>query len=329
MSGRACFNQAPMKLFQPFAAVLMLAGACSGADTNEPADGGNSGVNVDGAVKDAAADPAEDASNEDPEGGSAQDAVSLPEDAAGSESEASLPTLGMPEPNAGFDYQLGGAYAPSPGVRIVSRDRNEATAPGLYNICYVNGYQAQENEASFWLDQHPDLVLRDGSGKPVIDPDWNEMLLDITTAAKRQELAMIVGGFIEGCASAGFDAVEIDNLDTYTRSGGRISEDDAVAFMQMLAQIAHAHGLAIAQKNSAELVGRKGEMGTDFVVAEECNRYSECGDYTAAYGDAVLVIEYRRQDFDKGCKDFPQLSIVLRDRDLVPAGAAGYVYAGC
>ena len=67
-------------------------------------------------------------------------------------------------------------------------------------------------------------------------------------------------------------------------------------------------------------------MGTDFAVAEECNRYHECDAYTTAYGDHVLVIEYRRRDFDAGCAAYPNLSIVLRDLDLVPEGKKGYVY---
>jgi hypothetical protein len=87
--------------------------------------------------------------------------------------------------------------------------------------------------------------------------------------------------------------------------------------------------LAIAQKNSAEIVSRRDEMGTDFVVAEECNRWDECQDYIDAYGDVVLVIKYRAMDFDAGCADFPQLSVVLRDLDLVPAGSGGYVYDAC
>jgi hypothetical protein len=99
--------------------------------------------------------------------------------------------------------------------------------------------------------------------------------------------------------------------------------------MRLFADAAHAHALPAAQKNAAELVGRRTDMATDFVVAEECNRYSECGDYTAAYGDHVLVIEYRQQNFDAGCAAFPQLSIVLRDRNLLTAGAAGYVFADC
>jgi len=43
----------------------------------------------------------------------------------------------------------------------------------------------------------------------------------------------------------------------------------------------------------------------------------------------VLVVEYRRSDFEAGCADFPQLSIVLRDLELVTPGSAGYVYDGC
>jgi len=237
--------------------------------------------------------------------------------------------LRLPPPNAGFDYQLGGAYPPPAGVAVVSRDRTEAPAPGLYNICYVNGFQIQPGERVWWTVNHPDLILRDKDGKPVIDPDWDETMLDPTTPERRAGLAEVIGGWIATCAADGFDAVEIDNLDTFTRSHGLISEEDAVAQMRLFADAAHAVGLPIAQKNSAEIVGRAGEMGTDFAIAEECDRYHECEVYTAGYGDHVLVIEYRRRDFDAGCAAYPNLSIVLRDLDLVPKGEKGYVFRVC
>ncbi len=41
------------------------------------------------------------------------------------------------------------------------------------------------------------------------------------------------------------------------------------------------------------------------------------------------MIEYRRSDFDAGCRDFPDLSIVLRDLLLTGPGSASYVYDGC
>jgi hypothetical protein len=239
------------------------------------------------------------------------------------------PTFTLPTPNEGLDYQLGGGYEPPAGVTIVSRDRNDVGVVGLYNICYVNGFQIQPDEEAFWLDEHPDLVLRDGNGDPVIDADWDEMLIDTSTQAKRDAVLDIVTDWIEQCRADGFAAIEIDNLDSYNRSQGLLTEDNNVAMMAAFSFRAHTISLASAQKNSAELVARRAEMLTDFVVAEECNRYDECDVYTAAYGDQVYVIEYRQEDFDAGCADFPGLSIVLRDRNLVTPSQAAYVYAGC
>lgn len=237
--------------------------------------------------------------------------------------------LALPPVNGKFDYQLGGAYTPPAGTVIVTRDRADAIAPSLYNICYVNGFQIQAGETSWWMTNHPDLMLRDSGGNLVIDTQWNEVLIDVSTPAKRAEVAAIIGGWIDGCKASGFDAVEIDNLDSYSRSGGLLTQDDDVAAMGLFSAAAHTDGLAIAQKNAVEFVPRKAELGSDFVTAEECDRYSECDGYTAGYGDHVLIIEYRMQDFTTGCTAYPNLSIVLRDVDLVPAGTTGYVYDAC
>jgi hypothetical protein len=236
-------------------------------------------------------------------------------------------TVALPPPNGPFDYQLGGAYSPPAGVTIVSRDRADAPAPGLYNICYINGLQVQPGEEGDW---EPDLILRDSNGDPVVDPDWDEWLLDVSTSDKRARIAAVVGGWIRGCATNGFAAVEIDNLDSYSRSGGRITVGDAVAYMVLLSGAAHQVGLAIAQKNSTEILDRRTEMGTDFAVAEECSRYDECGDYVSAYGQRVVMIEYRDSDFAKGCTAYGAThSIVRRDVKLVTPSLPGYVYGGC
>ncbi|MCY0987087.1 endo alpha-1,4 polygalactosaminidase [Nannocystis sp. ILAH1] len=270
----------------------------------------------------------------DPTGQTVTGTTDDPGTSTGPTSETTDGTTGavealLPPPDGEFDYQLGESYDPPMGVTIVSRDRNAAPAPGLYNICYVNGFQVQPDEEDFWLDDHPDLVLRDGMGNPVIDQDWDEMLLDTSTPEKRAALAEIVGGWIAACGTDGFDAIEIDNLDSYSRSKKLLTQDDAVAYMALLSAAAHAENLAIAQKNSTELLDRKEEMGTDFAVAEECNTYEECGDYIGAYGDAVLMIEYVEADFTTGCEQYPQMSIVLRDLDLVAPGSPGYVREAC
>ncbi len=250
-------------------------------------------------------------------------------DSGGPRIDAGDSELVLPPANGSLDYQLGGAYDPPAGVVVVSRDRNATPAAGIYNICYVNGFQTQPDERDFWLNDHPDLVLRDEGGNPVIDPDWDEIILDVTTPAKRTALADIVGGWIDGCADDGFDAIEIDNLDTYSRSGGRVSQDNAIAFMRLLSDRAHARSMPIAQKNSAEVLDRRSDMATDFAVVEECNRFNECGDFTAVYGNQIYVIEYRQQDFDAGCTSFPDVSIVLRDLNLVTPANGAYVYDGC
>jgi hypothetical protein len=238
-------------------------------------------------------------------------------------------TIKLPPVNAKLDYQLGGAYTPPAGVQVVSRDREAPIAQGLYNICYINGFQIQPQELTMWQQQHPDLILKGSNGQPVIDADWNEALVDVSTAKKRTDLSAIVGGWIDGCAAAGYNAIEIDNLDSYSRSTGKLTESNCVEAMKLFSDRAHAKGLAIAQKNSSELVPRKAEMGTDFVVAEECNTYNECQTYRDAYGDNVFVIEYVRASFTKGCSQFPNLSIILRDRNLVMPGNGAYVYDGC
>jgi hypothetical protein len=236
-------------------------------------------------------------------------------------------SLQLPPVNGSLDYQLGGAYDPPSGVNVVSRDRNDAIASGIYNVCYVNGYQVQRGEENLWGD----LILKDKDGNEVIDPDWQEKLVDISTADKRAAAAELVGSWIDKCKKDGFAAVEIDNLDSYSRApAGLLTQDDAVDFMKLLSARAHKNGLAIAQKNSSELLPRHTEMGTDFSVAEECSRYDECQDYIDVYGKAVLMIEYRQADFDKGCAAFGSThAIVLRDLDLVPKGQGAYVFDDC
>ncbi|HEY4238925.1 MAG TPA: endo alpha-1,4 polygalactosaminidase [Kofleriaceae bacterium] len=242
-------------------------------------------------------------------------------DASPADSSAAVAT---PPPNAMADYQLGGDYDPPSGVTVVSRDRTDSPAAGLFNICYINGFQIQPGEESTWTG----LILED-NGAPVVDPDWDEDLIDVSTPAKRAAVAAIIGGWIDGCRANNFDAIEIDNLDSYSRSHDLLTADDNVAAMSLFSARAHAAGLAIAQKNSAELVPRRADLGTDFAVAEECDHYDECDSYTAGYADDVIVIEYERADFTTGCSAYPQLSIILRDRDLVTPSDSAYVYDGC
>ncbi|WP_103535693.1 endo alpha-1,4 polygalactosaminidase [Streptomyces sp. SM11] len=251
--------------------------------------------------------------------------------ATGSTAEAA-PEATPPTANVSFDYQIGGAYTRPAGVGAVSRDRGDRPAEGLYNICYVNAFQTQPDALGWWRKNHPDLLLRDGDGDgdTVNDEAWDEVLLDTSTAGGRTRLADIVGGWIDGCSESGFQAVEPDNLDSFERSGGLLTRAHNAAFAKLLADRAHAAGLAISQKNTADLLEQRGESGFDFAVAEECGRYDECADYASAFDDRVFVVEYTDGDFAKACSSVgAKVSVVRRDLHVRPAGQPGYVFRTC
>ncbi|WP_380170405.1 endo alpha-1,4 polygalactosaminidase [Kineococcus sp. DHX-1] len=239
-----------------------------------------------------------------------------------------------PPAGAVADYQLGGAYEPADDVRVVVRDRTAEPAAGLYSVCYVNAFQTQPQETGEWLRDHPDLLLR-VDGDVVQDPGWpGEFLLDTTTPDKRAALAEVVGAWIDGCADAGFQAVEADNLDSATRSDGVLTMADAYAYSALLSARAHARGLAYAQKNAAGTTAEQARAaGFDFAVAESCQVYAECGDYTDVHGDRVLEVEYAddgREPFEEACAARGgEVSVVYRDRELLPRGVPGYEFDHC
>lgn len=244
-----------------------------------------------------------------------------------------------PLPEGGFDYQLGGSYPSPEGVTTVVRDSSAEPEPGLYSVCYVNGFQTQPGELDRWLEEAPDLLLRDADGELVEDPGWpDELLLDTSTPEGREQIAVILSATVDRCADAGFDAVEFDNLDSHLRSGGLLTVDDNLALATELVVLAHDRGLDAAQKNAAEEAERGGdEAGFDFAVVESCAAWSECAEYTDAYGpDNVLAVEYPEDledaglTFDEVCGDsaVPPRT-VLRDLELVAADAPGYVYDTC
>lgn len=249
-----------------------------------------------------------------------------------------------PPGNAKFDYQIGGDYPLPAGVAVVSRDWFAGTAPaGAYGICYVNAFQTQANEPDVdrpdEKDNWPaDLVLT-ALGD---DPNWDgEYLIDLSTAEKRAAAAAWVKPMTQTCKDKGFQAVEFDNLDSWTRFSESplaaqppFGKAEALAYAALLVADAHAAGLAAGQKNTAELTAAeaRSQVGFDFAVAEECGRWKECGAYRAVYGQLVFVIEYRKKDFKKDCSNKKlkrNISVILRDVNVTQPGSKTYKYRAC
>ncbi|MFF9351357.1 endo alpha-1,4 polygalactosaminidase [Streptomyces sp. NPDC014734] len=257
-------------------------------------------------------------------------AKSTAEPPSGSPAKAPSGSAGvvLPPVHAGFDYQLGEPYTPPAGVSVVARDHTQPPAPGIYNICYINAFQAQPGAEKEW---DTDLLLRDEAGGVVMDEEWGEAMLDVRTAAKRERIARKVNTWTDTCATKGYKAIDPDNYDSYARAPrGLLTADDAKAFLSLLADHAHAKGLAVGQKNTAELAPARRDVGADFAVVEECGQYDECGDYTDAFGDHVVVIEYTEQGMERACEGWgDRISVVRRDLDLVARGQDGYHRETC
>jgi len=230
------------------------------------------------------------------------------------------PTVERPPAGAGFDYQLGGDAPLPDGVAVVVRDWFAGSAvPGVYSICYVNAFQTQPPDDADRPDERegwPAEVVSDAE-----DAAWpGEFAIDLSSAERRAAAAAHVVTMIDECAAKGFQAVEFDNLDSYTRFP-ELGFDVPEAIEYAAALVAHAHsrGLAAGQKNAVEIAAQaRSSAGFDFVVAEECGAYDECDGYVAVYGDAVLAIEYTEEGFAAACATLhPRSSVIFRDVNLV------------
>ncbi|MEU1513485.1 endo alpha-1,4 polygalactosaminidase [Streptomyces sp. NPDC005811] len=247
--------------------------------------------------------------------------------ASASTSAAAVAAVTLPPKHVPWDYQIGGAYPPPAGVKVVSRSHESAPAPGVYTICNINAFQAQQGAEGDW---DADLLLRDADGKVVYDEDWDEAVLDIRTDAKRRRIAAELNTWIDGCAAKGYRAVEPDNYDSFTRFPSYLRAGQAEALMKLLAAHAHADGLAVAQKNTVELVADRAAVGLDFAIVEECADYDECGAFAEAFDDNVLVVEYTAKGLARACSGWGgTLAVVRRDEEVVPEGSDGYVRGTC
>ena len=216
----------------------------------------------------------------------------------------------------------------SPSTSSASRTRRRRTSPwssatrrrhpepGVYSVCYVNAFQTQPGET---VD--PGLLVQ-------ADPGWpDEFLLD---TAQRGPLTDRVAAVLERCDAAGFDAVELDNLDSWTRSGGRLDQADTLAIATAVVDAAHGRGLAVGQKNTPQLTADQvAEVGFDFAVAEECHEYDECAAYTGLYGDQVIDVEYGGSLADICADPDRPVMTTLRDRELTAPGSPGHVSEHC
>jgi len=86
---------------------------------------------------------------------------------------------------------------------------------------------------------------------------------------------------ISMCARKGFDAVELDDIDSFSpasTTGFYLTPGDAQNYLAFAFSLIHSHGMTALWKNSPRLA-RWGARYADGAVVEECFVYHECGSW--------------------------------------------------
>lgn len=196
----------------------------------------------------------------------------------------------------------GGGEDDATGVDLVIVDLDDTDLISTYKaagqtvICYVSVGTLEPFRADCIANETAWMAVAVGDMA-----DWDEEWLDIT---QLDALADLMTPRFERAAQYGCDGIEPDNTDCYDNSDcyGKIESTSGSKSAALTAQIAYnqwqittAHnlGLAIALKNSLDLVSTM-HSDYDFAINEACQRYSEC-DMLSPFvsdGKAILNAEY-------------------------------------
>ncbi|WP_420113949.1 endo alpha-1,4 polygalactosaminidase [Pseudactinotalea sp.] len=236
-----------------------------------------------------------------------------------------------PPPGVGFDYQLGGDYPLPDGAGLVVRQWSGGeAAAGAYSVCYVNAFQTEAEPG------HPDSATNWPDGlvlERLEDPEWpGEHPINIDSDQLRRTAVEFIQQRFTECQAQGFDAVELDNLDTFTRyPDAPFDRDDAIAYARLLVAEAADLGLAVGQKNTPELLDvARTEIGFEFAIVEQCGEYDECQQFVDTYGGRVFDVEYTDTGLVAACEVIGEVAgVVQRDLDLVAPSEVGYLHETC
>jgi hypothetical protein len=161
---------------------------------------------------------------------------------------------------------------------------------GRHVVCYVDvgTWEKYRGDAS----QYPASII----GKPLPGYRTTERFVDIRAI---NLLGPILENRFQTCKQKGFDAVEPDNIDTYTytptlkKTGFPLTAQDELNFIQWFTSQVHALGMGVLQKNDPDQTGQvSGEF--DFALLEQCVQYGFCNKFQVyhATGRAVFDTEY-------------------------------------
>lgn len=198
----------------------------------------------------------------------------------------------QPEPGLTWQIQFVDALDTSVDADVYFIDLFDTTVETISSlqqdgrrvVCYISAGTYEDWRPD--TNAFPDSVV----GNPL--GDWpGEQWLDIS---KLKILGPIMENRIGLAAEKGCDAVDTDNVDSYTQDTGfSITPKEQIVYNKFLAKTAHGRDLAIGLKNDVDQIDELVDS-FDFAVNEECFYYNECEklDPFIGNGKAVFNIEY-------------------------------------
>jgi hypothetical protein len=196
-----------------------------------------------------------------------------------------------------IDFQTDGACTGGTITQENGAAVNAIHAAGGQAICYIDAGGAESFRPDFPAYQTFNADCGGCLfGRP-IGGFRNEFWLNINNEqGQRTFILGQIGSRLNRCVANGFDGVEMDVVDAWSnRTGLTISGDTQLLFNTALANLAHSKGLTVALKNDVEQVPDLAPY-FDFAINEQCEQYSECGNYTTYFanaGKAVFQVEYK------------------------------------
>ena len=125
--------------------------------------------------------------------------------------------------------------------------------------------------------------------------DWDERWLDVREI---ELLEPIMRGRMAMAKDKGCDAVEPDNMDSYTNQSevdpdGTLTAADQIAYNKAIAEWAHDEGLSVGLKNDVDQIDSLVDY-FDWALNEQCYQYNECDGYQLFIDQnkAVFGVEY-------------------------------------
>ena len=191
-----------------------------------------------------------------------------------------------PPVNAPFDYQIGGAYPPRRRSRRRPRPARRRPRPASYDVCYVNAFQTQPDEATWWKTNHDDLLLRRRRA-----PTWSTASGTRCCSTRRprrsaRRCARVVGGWIDGCRRSGLQRGRARQPRLAT-AGAQAADQAGQHRLRQAARRARARGGPGDRAEERPPTRRRtaSASGFDFAIAEECQATTSAATTPSAYGE--------------------------------------------